>query len=143
MSQPLPSPDRRIRGAGRRRSSSAWSSTPSSSLLARLAPRPPGSVRSCDMRPSRILDAALEQQSAEQRREYQARRLAETLRHARASSPYFRRTLPGTVEALEQIPITRKDDLPPLQAADPPFRGLLPVEPARPHPTLSSPAPIP
>src|SRR5712692_2789851 len=69
MSGPLPSPVRPIRGAGRRRSlaatgpplpsaspppgggvpSSAWSSTPSSSLLARLAPRPPGSVRSHEM----------------------------------------------------------------------------------------------
>src|SRR5260370_16940645 len=49
MSQPLPSPDRRIRSAGRRRSSSAWSSTPSSSLLARLAFPPPGSVRGREM----------------------------------------------------------------------------------------------
>jgi len=39
------------------------------------------------VRPSRILDPALEQQSVEERREYQARRLAETLRHARANSP--------------------------------------------------------
>src|SRR5216684_8721779 len=51
MSQPLPSPDRPIRGAGRRRSSSAWSSTPSSSLLARLAAPPPCSVRDRQMRP--------------------------------------------------------------------------------------------
>ncbi len=94
------------------------------------------------MRPGRILDAALEQQSAEQRREYQARRLAETLRHARANSPYFRRTLPGTVEALEQIPITRKDDLPALQAAEPPFGGLLAVEPARLQRIFASPGPI-
>src|SRR5260370_4578673 len=94
------------------------------------------------MRPSRILDPALEQQAPEQRREYQTRRLAETLRHARANSAYFRRTLPGTVEALEQIPITRKDDLPALQAADPPFGGLLAGEPARLQRIFASPGPI-
>src|SRR5207244_7941460 len=40
---------RPIHGAGRRRSSSAGSSPPSSSLLARLAARPPGSVRVREM----------------------------------------------------------------------------------------------
>ena len=40
---------RPIRGAGQRRSYSAGCSPPSSSLLARLAARPPGSVRRHDM----------------------------------------------------------------------------------------------
>jgi len=94
------------------------------------------------MRPSWILDAALELQSPARRREYQARRLAETLRHAREHSPYFRRTLPGAASALEEIPITRKDDLPALQGAEPPFGGLLAVEASRLQRIFASPGPI-
>ena len=83
----------------------------------------------------------LEMQTADERQKYQARRLAETVRHAREKSAYFRRTLPAAVEALEQIPITRKDDLPAMQAAEP-FGGLLGVEVAQLARVFASPGPI-
>jgi len=85
---------------------------------------------------------ALETQSPEERRAYQARRLAETVQHARERSPYFRRTLPAVAESLEQIPITRKDDLPAMQAGEPPFGGLLGVEMPGLARVFASPGPI-
>ncbi|TMA08034.1 MAG: hypothetical protein E6J86_18975, partial [Deltaproteobacteria bacterium] len=81
------------------------------------------------MRPGRILDPALEQETPADRERRLQRRLLETVAHARANSAYFRRTLPERVERLEQIPITRKDDVPGLQASDPPFGGLVAVDP--------------
>ena len=83
------------------------------------------------MRPGRILDPVIEEETAADRERRLARRLRETVAHARAGSAYFRRTLPVKVERLEDIPITRKDDLPALQAADPPFGGLIAVEASR------------
>ena len=94
------------------------------------------------VRPGRILDPAVEQESAADRERRIARRLRETVAHARASSAYFRRVLPPGVERLEQIPITRKDDLPSLQASDPPFGGLVGVEASRLARVFASPGPI-
>ncbi len=94
------------------------------------------------MRAGRILDPALEQQGEAQRAEYLARRLRETVAHARKGSPYFRRTLPASVEGLLDIPILRKDDLPALQAKEPPFGGLVAVETARLARIFASPGPI-
>ncbi len=94
------------------------------------------------MRPGRILDPALEQETAADRERRLQRRLLETVAHARAHSAYFRRTLPERVEKLEQIPITRKDDVPGLQASDPPFGGLVAVESGRLARVFASPGPI-
>lgn len=94
------------------------------------------------MRPGRILDPKVEQESAGEREARLSRRLLEIVAHARAHSAYFRRTLPERVERLEQIPILRKDDLPALQAADPPFGGLIAVEAARLARVFASPGPI-
>jgi phenylacetate-CoA ligase len=94
------------------------------------------------VRAGRILEAALEQETSADRERRLARRLRETIAHARADSAYFRRTLPEGVERLEQIPITRKDDLPALQAKEPPFGGLIGVEPGRLARVFASPGPI-
>ena len=94
------------------------------------------------MRPGRILDPAIEEETAADRGRRLASKLRETVAHARANSAYFRRTLPAKVERLEDIPITRKDDLPALQAADPPFGGLIAVEASRLARVFSSPGPI-
>src|SRR5262249_5084601 len=84
----------------------------------------------------------VEQETAPDREKRLGRRLRETLAHARANSPYFRRILPAGAERVEQIPITRKDDVPALQAADPPFGGLTGVEAARLARVFASPGPI-
>jgi len=94
------------------------------------------------VRAGRILDPVVEQESASDRENRLGRRLRETLAHARASSAYFRRILPAGAERLEQIPITRKDDVPALQAADPPFGGLIGVQAARLARVFASPGPI-
>jgi phenylacetate-CoA ligase len=94
------------------------------------------------MRPGRILDPVIESETAADREGRLARRLRETAAHARASSAYFRRILPAKVERLEDIPITRKDDLPALQALDPPFGGLIAVDVSRLARVFSSPGPI-
>ena len=94
------------------------------------------------VRPGRILDPAIEEETAADRGRRLASKLRETVAHARANSAYFRRTLPAKVERLEDIPITRKDDLPALQAADPPFGGLIAVEASRLARVFSSPGPI-
>jgi phenylacetate-CoA ligase len=103
------------------------------------------------MRASAILDPALEQQDAAARRAYLSARLRETVAHACARAPHARRSFetagirPDDVPSLDdlaKIPITRKDDLPSLQASDPPFGGLLAVEPARLQRIFASPGPI-
>jgi len=94
------------------------------------------------VRPGRILDPSLEQESAADRERRLVRRLRETVAHARAASAYYRRTLPPDAERIEQIPITRKDDVPALQAADPPFGGLLGVETGKLARVFASPGPI-
>ena len=94
------------------------------------------------MRAGSILEPALEQETAAERERRLSRRLLETVAHARAHSAYFRRTLPERVERLDQIPILRKDDVPRLQAADPPFGGLIGVDASRLARVFASPGPI-
>src|SRR5436190_1118022 len=94
------------------------------------------------LRMGRLLDPAIEQQGEGGRADYLARRLRETVAHARANSPYFRRTLPASLDRLSDIPILHKDDLPGLQASDPPFGGLVAVDAARLARIFASPGPI-
>jgi len=94
------------------------------------------------VRAGRILDPALEQETAAERERRLSRRLLEAVAHARAGSAYFRRRLPEKVERLEQIPILKKDDVPSLQAAEPPFGGLIAVDAARLARIFASPGPI-
>jgi phenylacetate-CoA ligase len=103
------------------------------------------------MRASAIFDPALEQQDPVSRRAYLGTRQREAVAWAHARSPHVRRAFdeagigPRDVVSLDdltRIPITRKDDVPALQAADPPFGGLLAVEPGRLQRIFASPGPI-
>ncbi|HYR53741.1 MAG TPA: AMP-binding protein [Methylomirabilota bacterium] len=103
------------------------------------------------MRGTSILDPALEQQDPVSRRAYLGTRLREAVSWAHTRAPHVRRTFDevgigprdvASLDDLTRIPITRKDDLPALQAADPPFGGLLAVEPGRLQRIFASPGPI-
>src|SRR5205814_9478031 len=85
------------------------------------------------------------------RRAYLSARLRETVAYAHGRAAHVHRSFetagirPDDVASLDdlaKIPITRKDDLPSLQASDPPFGGLLAVEPARLQRIFASPGPI-
>ncbi len=103
------------------------------------------------LRPSSILDPAVEQETSARRQERLGARLRATVAHAYARAPYVRRTLeaaridPGQVRGLddlEKIPVTRKDDLPSIQGEEPPFGGLLGVPVERLARIFMSPGPI-
>src|SRR5437763_971224 len=103
------------------------------------------------MRASSILDPALEQQDSVARRAYLGTRLRETVAWAHSRSPHVRRVFDkagigprdvASLDDLTKIPITRKDDVPAMQAAEPAFGGLLAVEPARLQRIFASPGPI-
>ena len=103
------------------------------------------------MRASSILDPALEQQDSIARRAYLGTRLRETAAWAHSRSPHVRRAFDkagigprdvASLDDLTKIPITRKDDVPAMQAAEPPFGGLLAVEPGRLQRIFASPGPI-
>jgi phenylacetate-CoA ligase len=103
------------------------------------------------MRASAILDPTLEQQEPAARRAYLGARLRDTVAYAHARAANVRRSFEtagvrpediASLDDLAKIPITRKDDLPSLQASDPPFGGLLAVEPARLQRIFASPGPI-
>ena len=103
------------------------------------------------LRPSRILDPAVECQSPEARRAQQGERLRRTVAHAFARAPRARRTLeaagidPASVHGLDdllRIPVTRKDALPAAQAEEPPFAGLTAVDPGQLARIFMSPGPI-
>jgi phenylacetate-CoA ligase len=103
------------------------------------------------LRPGSILDPALECLSPEAWRARLGQRLAAITAHAWKSAPGARRTLeraglsPADVRGLDdlaRIPITRKDALPGLQAAEPPFGGLNGVAPASLARLYMSPGPI-
>lgn len=92
------------------------------------------------LRPSRTLDPAVECASAETRRVHQGERLRRTVAHAFARAPRARRMLeeaglsPSSVRGLDdlhRIPVLRKDTLPTIQVEEPPFGGLLAVEPGQ------------
>jgi len=103
------------------------------------------------LRPTRILDPAAECQSPQTRRAHLGERLRRTVAHAWAHAPRARRNLeaaglsPGDVRGMDdlaRIPVTRKDALPAAQAEEPPFGGLLAVEPGRLARIFMSPGPI-
>ena len=103
------------------------------------------------LRPSRILDPAVESQSPEARRAQQGERLRRTVAHAFARAPRARRTLeaagidPASVHGLDdllRIPVTRKDSIPAAQAEEPPFAGLTAVDPGQLARIFMSPGPI-
>jgi phenylacetate-CoA ligase len=103
------------------------------------------------LRPSSILDPAVEQETPAARRERLGARLRATVAHAYARAPHVRRTLeaagvqPGQVRGLddlERIPVTRKDDLPSIQGEEAPFGGLLGVPVERLARIFMSPGPI-
>src|SRR5438874_419879 len=86
-----------------------------------------------------------------ERRQYQASWLRELVEHAYTNAPATRRKLeaaglgPADIQSLDhlpRIPITRKDDLIELQAADPPFGGLLGVPLQQLRHIFQSPGPI-
>jgi phenylacetate-CoA ligase len=103
------------------------------------------------LRPSRILDPAVESQSPEERRAQQGERLRRTVAHAFARAPRARRTLeaagidPASIHGLNdlvRIPVTRKDSIPAAQAEEPPFAGLTAVDPGQLARIFMSPGPI-
>jgi len=104
-----------------------------------------------NLRPSTIHDPRLEKESPATRRARLSRRLVSAVAHAWKRAPGLRRALdesgirPGKVRGLDdlaRLPVLRKDDLPRLQAADPPFGGLLGVEPGRLARIFMSPGPM-
>jgi phenylacetate-CoA ligase len=85
------------------------------------------------LRPGGIYDARIETFTSAERRAYLGGRLGETVRHAFENAPRLRRTLEAAglgaadvrgMDELPSIPVTRKGDLPALQAEEPPFGGL-------------------
>src|SRR3984893_7499650 len=91
------------------------------------------------LRPSTTLDAELESRPPADRIAYLENRLRQTVAHAYTNAPRFRVVMdaaglgPHDVRRLgdlARLPLTAKDELPALQAADPPFGGLTAV-PAR------------
>jgi phenylacetate-CoA ligase len=103
------------------------------------------------LRQSRILAPRLENMAAGGRRAYLGRRLRETVARAWRKAPRLRRAMseaglsPKDVRGLDdlaRLPVMRKDALPALQAAEPPFGGLLGVDPGRLARIFMSPGPI-
>jgi phenylacetate-CoA ligase len=89
-------------------------------------------------RPDTIFDAELESRPAADRIGYLEDRLRRTLAHAYAHAPRSRAAMDAAGVAprdvreladLAKLPLTRKEDLPALQAAAPPFGGLAAVPP--------------
>jgi phenylacetate-CoA ligase len=85
------------------------------------------------LRSGAVHDPGVETAPAAQRHAFLGARLAATVAHAHRHAPRVRRTLdaagmrPEDVRGLDdlaRIPVTRKDDLPRLQAEEPPFGGL-------------------
>lgn len=103
------------------------------------------------LRPSRILEPRIEKETAPAR----ARRLSAALRRTVAlawrRAPGFRRSMeeaglrPADVKGLGdlgRLPVLRKDALPAMQTADPPFGGLAGVAPGRMARIFMSPGPM-
>src|SRR5713101_447110 len=86
------------------------------------------------LRSGGVLNPELEMQSPSERQRYLGERLRDTVARAYANAPRVRKTMdelglkPSDIagpEDLKKLPITYKDSLASLQAADPPFGGLL------------------
>jgi len=104
-----------------------------------------------DLRPGGLLDRKLETLPPAERRAELGARLAATVRHAVANAPRVGRAFAaagldtGAVRGLDDlalIPVTRKEDLPRLQAEEPPFGGLAGVPVERLARMFMSPGPI-
>jgi phenylacetate-CoA ligase len=103
------------------------------------------------LRPSRILDRALECETPEARAERLGRAVRDTVAHAAAHAPAMKARLdaagiaPDDVRGLAdlaRLPPLRKDELPGLQGSAPPFGGLLGVPLERLARVFMSPGPI-
>jgi phenylacetate-CoA ligase len=103
------------------------------------------------LRPSSVLDPALEQETTARREERLGARLREVVAHAYARASHVRRSFdearvgPSEVRGLSdlaRLPVTRKDALPTIQAEEPPFGGLLGVPVERLARIFMSPGPI-
>jgi len=88
------------------------------------------------LRASSILNAEVESRPPADRVAYLENRLRQTIAHAYMNAPRFRVAMDGAgvgprdihrLADLSRIPITRKDDLPAIQAEDLPFGGLAAV----------------
>ena len=86
------------------------------------------------LRSGGVLNPELEMQSPSERQRYLGERLRDTVARAYANAPRVRKTMDelglkssdiAGPEDLKKLPITYKDSLASLQAADPPFGGLL------------------
>ena len=98
-----------------------------------------------------FFDPRTERFSAEERAAYQDDWLTKLVVHAYTNAPAIRRALDRagverakvtSLEGLERVPITRKDELLDLQRADPPFGGFLGVPPNRLARAFMSPGPL-
>ncbi len=98
-----------------------------------------------------FLNEALETQSWEAQRAELSRKLRDTVAHAYANAPYWRRVMdeaglkPGDIQGLDdlpKLPVTPKAKLVEIQGAEPPFGGLLGVELERMQRIFRSPGPI-
>jgi phenylacetate-CoA ligase len=103
------------------------------------------------LRASRILEPAVETEGEAARAARLGGALARTVRHAAAHAPAFRRRLEAAGLAPEEvrglgdlprIPVLRKDELPGLQGAAPPFGDLLGVPREQLARVFMSPGPI-
>jgi phenylacetate-CoA ligase len=103
------------------------------------------------LRAGGFLDERLETLPDAERRRFLGERLAATVRHAFDHAPRARRAMeaagirPEDVRGLDdlaRLPVTRKDDLPVLQAEEPPFGGLSGVPVERLARMFMSPGPI-
>jgi phenylacetate-CoA ligase len=93
-------------------------------------------TRMCPLRTSSILNAEVESRPPADRVAYLENRLRQTIAHAYTNAPRFRVAMDGAgmgprdihrLADLPKIPISRKDDLPAIQAEDLPFGGLAAV----------------
>jgi phenylacetate-CoA ligase len=100
---------------------------------------------------TRFFDAAVETMSAEERAEYQTRGLKRLLKRAYANCQGVRAILDSaqikpkdiqSLEDLEKIPVTTKDELRELQQKAPPFGGFLAVPLSDLHEIYCSPGPL-
>lgn len=103
------------------------------------------------LREGGIFDARLETLPPAERRAFLGERLSATVAHAWAHAPGARRMLEAAgvrpehvrgLDDLARLPILRKDDLPRLQAEDPPFGGLTGVPVGALARVFMSPGPI-
>jgi phenylacetate-CoA ligase len=102
------------------------------------------------MRASGVFSREMEMRDRAAQRAWLEERLRATVARAYEKAPAVRRALDGagvkpgeirTLDDLQRIPVTRKDALGSLQAAEPPFAGLLTVSPGELQRVFASPGP--